>query len=426
MQENLSTLDAEVAVAGSILLDSDSFGRVSAILGADDFRLEIPRQIFQVAGELSAAGETIDPLTIKELFSSHGWTVGNETLVQFMDITTTAANDTIYAELVQQHAQRRKLNELAEGILADQSTSLGEIIARTATELDSLSRSNAGGRVTSSYDAVSRFYELLERREAGEKNVVKSGFTSLDELLGGGFLRGGLYILAARPGMGKTSLALNIADRMEGGVLFVSLEMSEEQLTAKRLARLSGVSSSRLLVGAGLSDIEYEKIAPATIQLSKSGVCLSQKPGVTVGEIRLMARSVKPLSCVVLDYLGLVKPDQPGSRYETITAISGALKQLAMSEHVPVLALAQLNRATEQRAGNKPTLSDLRDSGAIEQDADGVLLLYRPDYYDRKRQQGGISAVELELAKNRHAGTGEILMGADLSCCRFYEVGDGR
>lgn len=418
----VSVLDAETTVAGSILIDPDSYGRVAEILTADDFQLELPRQIFQVAGELSAAGETIDPLTIKERFSAHGWEIGNETLREYMEITPTAVNDTVYAEIVQTHAQRRRLNDLAERILSDKSADPGEIIVRAGAELDNLSRSNVGGRVTSSYDAVSRFYELLERREAGEKNVVKTGFPSLDTMLGGGFLRGGLYILAARPGMGKTSLALNIADSMAGGVLFVSLEMSADQLTAKRLARLSGISSSRLLMGAGLNDAEYERIAPATLQLCKSGLYLNQRTGATVGEIRLMARSVKPLSCIIVDYLGLIKPEQPGSRYETITAISGALKRLAMSERVPVLALAQLNRAAEQRVGNKPTLSDLRDSGAIEQDADGVLLLYRPDYYDRTRQDGGISTVELEVAKNRHANTGEIVLGADLKCCKFYEV----
>lgn len=418
----ISVLDAETTVAGSILIDPDSYGRVSELITADDFQLELPRQIFQAAGELSAAGETIDPMTVKERFSTHGWAIGNETMFQYMEVTPTAANDTAYAEIVQQHAQRRRLNALAERILGDQSADPGEVIARAGAELDNLSRSNVGGRITSSYDAVSRFYELLERRETGEKNVVKTGFPSLDTMLGGGFLRGGLYILAARPGMGKTSLALNIADSMEGGVLFVSLEMSADQLTAKRLARLSGISSSRLLMGDGPSDDEYERITPATLKLSKSGVYLNQRTGATVGEIRLMARSVKHLSCIIVDYLGLIKPEQPGSRYETITAISGALKQLAMSERVPVLALAQLNRAAEQRAGNKPTLSDLRDSGAIEQDADGVLLLYRPDYYDRERQDGGISTVELEVAKNRHANTGEIVLGADLKCCRFYEV----
>lgn len=417
----VSTFDAETMVAGSILIDPDSYGRVSEIIAADDFQLELPRQIFQAAGELAAAGETIDPLTIKERFSAHSWTIGNETLREYMEVTPTAANDTVYAEIVQQHAQRRKLNELAERILSDKSAAPGEIIARAGAELDNLSRSNVGGRVTSSYDAVSRFYELLECRETGEKNVVKTGFSSLDEMLGGGFLKGGLYILAARPGMGKTSLALNIADSMAGGVLFVSLEMSADQLTAKRLARLSGISSSRLLMGEGLMEAEYEQLVQATIRLCKSSVYLNQRTGATVGEIRLMARSVKPLSCIIVDYLGLIRPEQPGSRYETITAISGALKQLAMSERVPVLALAQLNRASESRVDKRPNLADLRDSGAIEQDADGVLLLYRPDYYDK--QDGGISTVELEVAKNRHASTGEIVLGADLKCCKFYEYG---
>ena len=253
---------------------------------------------------------------------------------------------------------------------------------------------------------------------------MPSGYPQLDALLGGGFLNSGLYIIAARPGMGKTTFALNIADQFDGNVLFVSLEMSTEQVTAKRLARVAGLPSSTLLMRDNLVDGEWEKVADASSKLAKSGMVVNRKMGVTVSEIGLMARSVKNLTAVVVDYLGLIRSDVRGSRYEQVSQISADLKQLAISLDVPIIALSQLSRASEQRTDKRPSLADLRDSGAIEQDADGVLLLYRGDYYElsQDKKPGEPSLIECTLAKNRHCRTGRVFFNAYLAVNRIKEA----
>ena len=421
---SVSALEAETVVAGSILVEPESYCRVAQIVTEDSFRLELPRMIFSAAKQLSAQGTPIDPIAIREWITCHGGTVDNQTLAELMDATPTAANDTLYAEILQRHAMRRQLRELAGRILeSDEDTE--QLIGRTASELAQLAQDQVRGCCISSLEMMTDFYRLLRARESGVRNVVQTGFRRLDQMLGGGLLRGGLYILAARPGMGKTSFALNIADQIQGGVLFVSLEMSMDQIAAKRLARISGVPSNRLLMGDRLTEAEYEKLAPATAQLSRSSVTINRKLSATVGEIGAMARSVKELSCVIVDYLGLIRGERSkASLYERITEISGALKALALSLSVPVLALAQLNRANEMRANKAPVLSDLRDSGAIEQDADGVLLLHRPDYYQTEgdRSSGWTpSPVECRIAKNRHAEVGEVYFNAYLAQNRFLE-----
>lgn len=418
-------LNAENAVAGSILIDQRAFGAVSDMLSPDSFQSELCRLIFQAAQGLSADGQPIDPVAIGKYIRESGGQISNNTIVELMDITPTAANVEYYAGIVLDNAKRRGLRLVAERILEDDSTPTDEMLSSVAADVTALVESAVGSRCVTSLDMVRSFYDDLVRREAGHKNFVSSGFPKLDACLGGGFLNGGLYIIAARPGMGKTTVALNMAENFPGGVLFVSLEMSENQITAKRVARGTGISSSRLLLGNDLKDPEYEKICTATEKLSSSGVSVNRKMGVTVPEIGVMARSVHNLSAVVVDYLGLIQHKGAGSRYEAVTEISGALKRLAISLNVPVIALAQLNRAAETRQDKKPCLADLRDSGAIEQDADGVLLLYRQDYYEKQEKPPETwipSLIECEVAKNRHAATGKVFFNAYLPVSRIVEV----
>ncbi len=203
------------------------------------------------------------------------------------------------------------------------------------------------------------------------------------------------------------------------------MEMGENQLTAKRVARETGIPSNRLLLGRGISEAESEKICAATAKLSGSGLSVNRRMGATVPEIGVMARSVPNLSAVVVDYLGLIQHKGAASRYEVITEISGALKRLAISLNVPVIALAQLNRAAETRQDKKPCLADLRDSGAIEQDADAVLLLYRQDYYEKPEQppkSWTSTLIECEVAKNRHAATGKVFFNGYLPVSRIAQA----
>lgn len=418
-------LNAENAVAGAILIDPRAFDLVADALSPEDFQSELCRSVYQAAQGLSQKGEPIDPVAIGKYIRESGGQISNDTIVELMDITPTAANAPYYAGLVRDKARRRGLHRVAEHILEDDSTPTDEMLSSVAAEVSTLVEAAVGNRCVTSSDMMRSFYADLEAREGGRKNFVSSGFPMLDDCLGGGFLNGGLYIIAARPGMGKTTLALNLAESFPGGVLFVSLEMSENQLTAKRVARETGIPSNRLLLGSGISEEESEKICTATVKLSGSGLSVNRRMGATVPEIGVMARSVHNLSAVVVDYLGLIQHNGAGSRYEAVTEISGALKRLAMSLNVPIIALAQLNRAAETRLDKKPCLADLRDSGAIEQDADGVLLLYRQDYYekqDKPPKRWTPSLIECEVAKNRHAATGKVLFNAYLSVSRIAQA----
>lgn len=422
MGQELSLFDAEVGVAGSILRDSESYFRVSKCLTEDDFALETPRMIFHAAALLAAQGKTIEPIPIREALRGEGVSLTNQTMLEYLEVTPTAANDELYAAQVREYARRRKLQELGRTLAEGEGQDSAALLSLAQDALEAIQRGDGGSLVTSR-EMLSGFYENLTAREKGKRNAVPTGFPQLDAVLGGGFLNEGLYIIGARPGMGKTMFALNLADQMQGGVLFVSLEMSEEQITARRLARLSGLNAKLLLMGKP-DEADYERIGACTAQLCASGVVVNRKPSASVAEIGLMARSVKRLACVIVDYLGLVRPENPkASLYERTTKTSGDLKQLARALGVPVIALAQLNRSGESRATKRPTLADLRDSGAIEQDADGVLLLYRPDYYqDEPPKEWEGSLVECHVAKNRHGSCGKVAFNAYLSTGRMEEI----
>lgn len=422
MGEKLTLFDAEVGVAGSILRDENAYFRVAKLVGEDSFALATPRNIFRAAATLAAEGKVIEPIPIRELLAKEGITLTNETMLEYMEVTPTAANAEAYAESVQDHARRRRLIQLGEELTSSDRDTL-DLLNFAGDTLEQIRQGGQETACITSREMLSSFYETLSAREKGERNTVSSSYPRLDKILGGGFLRSGLYIVGARPGMGKTMFALNLADRMKGSVLFVSLEMSEDQITARRLARLSGVNSTRLLMGA-LDDEEYSKIGQCTSQLYKSRVVVNRRPSATVAEIGLMARSVKELSCVIVDYLGLIRADDPRANlYERTTKISGELKQLARALNVPVIALAQLSRSIEGRTNKRPVMSDLRDSGAIEQDADGVLFLYRPGYYnDENPKEWEGSYVECSIAKNRHGSCGKVEFNAFLATSRFEEI----
>lgn len=420
--KGISSFDAEVGVIGSILIEPGSYRRVSEAVTAECFQSDICRQVFQAAAALDVAGEPIDPMTIKERLND---SVPDKTLAQIMNLTPTAANDTLYAKLVADHAKRRKLQDMAQDILDNPDMDANALIAQTNAALESLTNEITDGICISSPDMVNAFYASLEQRENGKRNVIPTGYKNLDKALGGGFLRGGLYVIAARPGMGKTTFGLNIADNMQEPALFISLEMSGNQITARRIARISDIPSNRILMGDDLTEDEYRRIGTASNALYGSKVFMNRRMVAKVSEIGTMARCIKDLSLVVVDYIGLVKPEREGAnRYEMVTEISGALKRLAMSLDVPILALAQLNREAESRKDKKPKLSDLRDSGAIEQDADGVLLLYRQDYYDEEEEKdtGCPSLVECNIAKNRHGETGLVRFNGYLDISRFAEI----
>lgn len=413
--ELLWDVAAEQSVIGSILISEQCLPEVERELQAGDFRLDANRAIYQAALALEATGARIDPVTILNQAAKMGQPVSRDYMMQLMELTPTAANVGEYIRIVRQEALKAGLMNLSGDIRDDilNHTSPADVIARTAHTLDKLMGQGNARRLSTPADIFSAFYRQREAIDNGDaKGYVCTGYAALDQLLGGGMLNSGLYLLAARPGMGKTTMALNIADRVAQAdpVLFVSLEMDDEQLAAKRISRVTGIPSQKLLMQP-LSDREYDAVARAARDLSILSFYTNNNPVVTVEDIGMLARGIGELRLIVVDYFGKIAPPayaRRAGRVEYTTEISGALKNLARALKIPVLVLCQLNREVEARQDKHPQLSDLRDTGALEQDADGVIFLYRSDYYADQStvNPNAPSVLEVNLAKNRHGFVG--------------------
>lgn len=416
-------INNEAYIAGCLLIDGSEVIRViCGIVKADDFQAEAYRAIFTAALSLVERDEPIDPVSIREEAARQGVELPNELLVELMECTPTAAHCAEYAHRVAEDARTRQIKALANRIQEDTASTPDELLATLQRETEAIRGSSFQRGLLSPADTLHRFNDLVVEAGEGQGNFVPSGFPRLDVILGGGFIRSGLYIIGARPAMGKSTFALNLADGIDGNILLVSLEMSPEQLTAKRVARLTGIPAAKLLHGA-VTDEDWEKIAVANSALSEQGVFINARYDLTVQQIQLLAQSVPELRAVIVDYLGLIQPaTRGGSTYENVSAISRELKRLAISLNVPVICLCQLSRSVESREDKRPRLSDLRDSGAIEQDADAVMFLYRGDYYAKDTAQGFPSLVELAVEKNRHGKTGTTEFNFWLDSSLFREV----
>ena len=405
---------ASQSVAGSILCDAACLPAVRQLVSRDDFTLVAERAIFEAACRLEDAGKPADVLTIIDDARRHGSDVSDQYAAELLQVTPTAAHAAEYARQVHEEAVRRRLAAVGETLLEDaqdQQKPTAGVIAATMQALENADTAPQMTMLTTS-DALTGFLDYRERLDAGQAVTVSTGYSGLDALLGGGMLNQGLYILAARPGCGKATLGLKLAEHAakSGACLFFSLEMSVEQITARRIAAESGLSIGQLMTGQSLSDEEQAKLANAASVLSTHDFRLNRAPGASVADIAQAAHLTKNLRLVVVDYLGLVRSDERAlSIYERVTKNSAALKALARSLNVPVLCLCQLNRAAEQRADKSPSMADLRDSGAIEQDADAIILLHRPSMYE----PGEIKPWEAQtltaiVAKNRHGSIGKL------------------
>ena len=412
----IDRLDVENAVIGSILIDPRCLQEVMPILQPEHFALAANQTIYRAAMALERRGEPSDVVLIAKETAKMGERIPNEYILQLMDITPTAANVLEYAKETRDAAMRRKLlaiyGELNNSI--ENHVGTQEIIVSASKQLEQLTQEGVTGSVLRPEQAILRFVEHRNEVDEGRaKAVVSTGYRMLDIQLGGGMLKSGVYIVAGRPGMGKSTLAINIADRVAqstGAVLFVSLEMDDEQLTAKRLAKESGIPGNRLLMDK-LTDEEYVKVSKAMDKIIELPFYINNEASPTVEEIYGIAKSVKGLKLLVIDYFGKINPGdraKRGSRTEYTTEISGAVKDMARALKIPILLLAQLNREPEKRSNHRPQLSDLRETGAAEQDADGVIFLYREDYYGIPEDRDPYLPEEIivEVAKNRHGPVG--------------------
>ena len=424
----------ENAVAGAILIDPHCLPDITAHVSPTDFYYSEPKAVFEAAMSLDFEGETVDPYTILDRAMKRGTTLSEKYITEAMYRTPTAQNAEAYARLVKEHSRCRGLYAMAQEVIArlEDNDDTADIENGMSAALEALAVSGSNDVVIPSLAAMTDWYN---HRMDGDANgvvaAVRTGYSWLDRTLGGGMINGGLYVLGGRPGMGKSTMGLCIADKIasrQSPVLFVSLEMSRNEISAKRIARKAGIPYHRALIGP-LEEKDKLIAGEGASALSDIPLFLTDRPTMTVYDILAAARRVKGLSAVVIDYLNLIKPaEKSNSRYENMTGVSNDLKRLARTLKIPVLCLAQLNRQVETRGGKdtakRPQLSDLRETGAIEQDADAVIFLYRDAYYSDEDNNGAIpqgESLDVIVAKNRHGNTGTVKMTWYGATGRIYE-----
>lgn len=421
----IESVNSEAYVAGALLIDGVNVVQsIRGIVSREDFHVDSYGAIYAAALALEADGEAIDPVSIQKRAMRDGAALSRDLLVELMEITPTAANCFTYAQRVAEDARTRRVKEICTRIQEDTASSSDELLAVLQREAEAIRGSNFRRGLLTPMDTLRRFNDHVVEAGEGRCNFIPSGFPELDQILGGGFIRGGMFILGARPGAGKSTFCINLADNITGNCLLVSLEMTPEQITAKRVSRLTGLSSAKLLSG-NVSDHDWENIGRATVALSEKGVFVNSRYDLTVQHIQLLAQGVPDLRAVFVDYLGLIQPAiRGGSIYENVSGISRELKKMAISLNVPVICLSQLSREVERREDKRPRLSDLRDSGSIEQDADAVMFLYRPDYYNPTggAEDGHPSFVQLDVVKNRHGRTGQAGFSFWMDSSKFKEI----
>ncbi len=415
------SLEAEQAVLGSMLIDSRCVAEVIGIVRPDDFFLQQNKEIYETIYSMFNFSETIDPVTVLEKMKVQGLATDKtpEYLMQLMEITPTAANVGQYARIVRDRAMLRNLataaGEIRETVLAGVGTP-EEILESAEKKIYALRNGNAGETLQHIGVVMVGVFDRLDElsRSGNAFPGLSTGLHDLDKKING-LNKSDLLLIAARPGMGKTSLALNIALSVAKSsaktVAFFSLEMSREQLAMRLLSNESFVDNQKLVTGQ-LSEEDWTKIAIASSALSQTDIRVDDNPSISVAEMNAKCRRLPNLGLVLIDYLQLMTSAGTGqtsnnaNRVQVVSDISRALKIMAKELNVPMICLSQLSRANESRTDKRPMLSDLRESGAIEQDADEVLFIYRDDYYHPDTPEKNVA--EVIVAKNRHGETGTV------------------
>jgi len=417
-------LEAEQMLLGALMDASGNFAEALAIVSADDFYREGHRLIFRAMLDLFHAGEPIEPITVIDQLTKSGTLEnagGKEAILDVVETAYIAASYRTYGEIVHNAATQRRLllvSQEIEAIVAGREGETDDMVQRAEDLVYGLSQEATRGDFVSAQDLVHAGVErLVAASERGvEITGLATGFIDLDKLTGG--LRpANLVVVAARPSMGKTALALGMAANAalddEKTVAIFSIEMSADEIVGRMLSATAMVDGSRLRTGR-LSQDDWPRIGQAADRLAKSKLFIDDSEGVTVGEMRTKARRLKSrfgLDLVIVDYIQLME-GAPGrgrrdeNRVQEISAISRALKLMARDLDVPLICVSQLNRSPDARTDKHPLLSDLRESGAIEQDADIVLMLYRDEYYNKDTEEKGIT--DLDIAKHRNGPTGRV------------------
>lgn len=414
---------AEQAVLGAMLIDSRCIPQVVEALRPEDFYTKQHIEVFEAIYSMFALSKKIDPVTVQEQMRQDGSYVEDVTrsfLLQLMEVTPTAANVMEYVDIVKDKALLRRIAETAGdvSVMVNEGTSTGADVLEAAEQRIYAIRQGRGAQGLTAISSITAdvYARIGELADSGSVIPgLSTGLTDLDRAISG-LGNSDLVLLAARPGMGKTSLALNIllhAGKHSGkSVVFFSLEMSREQLVMRLISNESFIDNKKLLTGQ-LEEDDWEKLTLACRALNATTILIDDNPSLSVADMNAKCRRVDNLGLVVIDYLQLMTSSgKQGyaneNRQQVVSDISRALKIMAKELNVPVLCLSQLSRASETRADKRPMLSDLRESGAIEQDADEVLFIYRDDYYNENSEVK--NQAEIIIAKNRHGETGKVMV----------------
>ena len=415
------SLEAEQAVLGSMLIDEDCVKLVMEKLRPDDFYLRQNREIFQTIYVMFAYSKPIDGITVADEMQRNGIYDEATTpsyLAQLMEITPTSANVMEYAAIMRSMALLREIAQTATDILdmvRERSGEADGILEAAEQKIYAIRRERNAQSLTPLKFALADVLDRIEEMSESETHLsgLSTGLSAIDRKIDG-LNKSDLILLAARPGMGKTALALNVAlnvaKSVEKTVAIFSLEMSKEQIGTRILSAEALVENKRLTSGI-LDASDWDKIASAVTGLSRLDIRIDDNPLLTVADMNAKCRRLENLGLVVIDYLQLMtssggKSRASENRQQAVSDISRMLKIMAKELNVPVLCLSQLSRANEKRDNKRPQLSDLRESGAIEQDADIVMFLYREGYYDEYAEDPDIA--ECIVAKNRHGETGRV------------------
>jgi replicative DNA helicase len=435
--EQPHNLEAEASLLGAILIDADALVKIADIISAEDFYDPRHQHIYEAIVALYERRSPIDVLTLADQLKSTGFldmVGGASYLTELTNFVPTAAHVEQYADIVAQKAMRRRLIRASQDLTHlgfDESKQLRELIEEAEQRLFQVSQQHVKQTIVSLETILAESFDRLDdlHKDKGKIRGVPTGFRDIDDVLAG-LQRSDLFILAARPSMGKTAFVLNLAHNIaiqaKESVLFFSLEMSKEQLVDRLLSMESGVDAWALRTG-NLTDQDFEKIGQAMGTLSEAKIYIDDTPGITVSDLRTKARREAHqhgLGLIIVDYLQLMSGGSrfggSDNRVQEISEISRGLKGVARELNVPVIALSQLSRSVESRSPQIPQLADLRESGSIEQDADVVAFIYREDYYNPETENKNITTILIK--KHRNGPTGNVDIYFDRDKQRFRSL----
>ncbi len=418
-------IEAEQSVLGSAFISKYALQKICEEITSDTFYLEAHSKIFDVINELANEKIPVDITTVtdklknKKLLSQIG---DVDYLLEIIDSVPSASNVDYYINIVHEKALLRRLINVATNVATnayDSNNDLNELLDESERKILNVSKNRRSSEFKTIQEVLSKTQSDLEKlaETAGEITGIPSGFGDIDRITSG-FHGNEFIILAARPGMGKTAFALNMASSIASStnktVALFNLEMSAEQLAVRMISSLGQISMNKLRTGR-LEHSDWKRVNEAISQLADTNIYVDDTPGISIGEIkskcRRLASSETGLGIVIIDYLQLVSSTNryAGNRQQEVSEISRSLKTMALELNVPVIALAQLSRAVEGREDKRPLMSDLRESGSIEQDADIVSFLYRDDYYNKEsRNSDNRSESEFIIGKNRNGPTATV------------------